>query len=221
MTKRATKAEAKDKRIRELTEFSKTLTEYSLAPEMDEDARALYWIGPWDHKVYQKDEKGRYIKNESGNGVFIVERDQMPAIQMYLAAFEYSPRALERKRNGFFAAGAHRSLGFIEDRKLLTSRYVTRNWHWKLHGWTVNLHILKNAERFGFEAMEVNGKLYSVAHLLTGPEVKRKDSGGYELNLLLVDPENKPRDLLAASDPPEVAIENLSTTPAITTRSRG
>jgi hypothetical protein len=51
MAKRATRAEAKAKRFRELTEFSKTLTEFTLKPEMDDDARALYWVGPWDRKI--------------------------------------------------------------------------------------------------------------------------------------------------------------------------
>ena len=99
MAKRATKAEAKEKRVRELTEFSKEITEYTLAPEMDEDAQALYWIGPWDRKVYQKDDKGKWKKSESGDLEFVMERDPMSAIQMYLAAFSYSPRALDRLGN--------------------------------------------------------------------------------------------------------------------------
>jgi hypothetical protein len=82
MAKRATKAEVKEKRVRELIEFSKKITEYTLAPEMDEDAHALYWIGPWDRKVYQKDAKGKWKKNDSGELEFAVQRDPMPAIQM-------------------------------------------------------------------------------------------------------------------------------------------
>ncbi len=201
MAKRATNAEAKEKRVCELTEFSKEITEYTLAPEMDEDAHALYWIGPWDRKVYQKDDKGKWKKSESGDLEFVMERDPMSAIQMYLAAFSYSPRALDRLRNGFFAAGAHRGMGFLEDKKLLTTRDFSRNWHRRLRGWTVNLHILQNAERFGFESVDINGKLYSVEYLLKCPPVPRKESGGYEKNLLLVDPENLPRDPLAPSDP--------------------
>ena len=60
-----TRAEARNKRIRDLTEVSKAVKEYTLSPEMDEDARALYWVGPWDHKRYVKDEKGKY--NLSGH----------------------------------------------------------------------------------------------------------------------------------------------------------
>jgi hypothetical protein len=201
MAKRATKTEAKEKRVRELTQFSKEITEHTLAPEMDEDAHALYWIGPWDRKVYQKDEKGKWKKVASGDLEFVMERDPMPAIQMYLAAFKYSPRALDRLRNGFFAAGAHRGMGFLEDRKLLTSRDFSRNWHRRLKGWTVNVHILQNSERFGFDAMNINGKIYSVEYLLNCPPVPRRESGGFEKNLLLVDLENLPRDPLAASDP--------------------
>jgi len=194
MRKRATRAEARDKRVRELGGFKTSVTEYMLAPEMDEDARALYWIGPWDFKRFLKDEKGKYIKDDSGNNKFELEREPQPAIHIYLAGFQFSPRALNRIQMGLFAAGAHRCLGYLDDKKLLTSRWVERNWHPRLHGWTVNLHILQNAERFGFEAIEVNGKLYSVENLLTCPEVSRKDSGGYEKNLLLIDPENKPSD---------------------------
>lgn len=191
-----TRAEALKKRIRELDRFSEGVRDYTLAPEMDADARALYWVGPWDHRRYVKDEKGKYKKDDSGNPEIVIERDPMPAIHIYLAAFQFSPRARFMHRSGFHVAGAHRCLGFLDDKTLLTSREYERNWHPRLHGWTVNLHILQNAARFGFEAMDVNGKLYSVEYLLTCPPVPRKDSGGYERNLLLVDPENKPKDPL-------------------------
>jgi hypothetical protein len=194
-----TRAEARKKRIRELNEVAKAVKEYTLLPEMDEEARALYWVGPWDRKRYLKDEKGKYKKDESGNPEIVVERDPMPAIHIHLGAFQFSPRALFLRGSGFHVAGPHRCLGFLEDKKLLTSREYERNWHPRLHGWTVNLHILQNAERFGFEAIEVNGKLYSVEYLLTCPAVPRKESGGYEKNLLLVDPDNKPRDPLSPS----------------------
>jgi hypothetical protein len=121
----------------------------------------------------------------------------MPAIHIHLGAFRYSPRALFKLSSGLHVAGPHRCLGYLEDTKLLTSRVYERNWHPRLQGRTVNLHILKSAGRFGFEAMEINGKLYSVEYLLTGPEVSRRDSGGYEKNLLLIDPHNKPKDELS------------------------
>jgi hypothetical protein len=194
-----TRAEARAKRVRELNEVAKAVKEYSLPPEMDEDARALYWVGPWDFKRYVKDEKGKYKKDESGNAVTVIERDPLPAIHIHLGAFQLSPRASSRLNSGLHVAGPHRCLGYLEDKKLLTTRVYERNWHPRLHGWTVNLHILQNAERFGFEAMEVNGKLYSVEYLLTCPEVSRRDSGGYEKNLLLVDPGNKLKDPLAFS----------------------
>jgi hypothetical protein len=192
-----TRAEARNRRIHELTLVAKAVKEYTLPPEMDEDARALYWVGPWDHRRYVKDEKGSYRRDESGNAEVVIERDPMPAVHIHLGAFKFSPRALSRSRSGLHIAGPHRCLGFLENMKLLTSREYERNWHPRLHGWTVNLHILRNAERFGFEAIDVNGKLYSVEYLLTCPEVARKDSGGYERNLLLVDPENKPKDPLS------------------------
>jgi hypothetical protein len=201
---RRTPAEAQKDRARELTEFAREVKEYDLTPEMDVDARALYWVGPWDHKRFVQDEKGKYKKDEAGNSEFIIERDALPAIHIYLAEFRLSPHALRFSRWGFWVAGAHRCLGYLEDKKLLTSRVYRRNWHPKLHGWTVNLHILRNAERFGFEAMELNDKLYTVDYLLTCPPVARKDSGGYEQNLLLIDPDNKPVDpLLASTDPDE------------------
>lgn len=192
-----TRVEAQNKRIHELTAVAKAVKEYTLPPEMDEDARALYWVGPWDHERYVKDEKGRYKKDASGNPETVNERDPMAAIHIFLAGFQFSPRALSRRGSGLRVAGRHRCLGFLEDNKLLTSRDFERNWHPRLNGWTVNLHILQNAERFGFEAMDVNGKLYSVEYLLTCPEVSRRESGGYEKNLLLVDPENKRRNPLS------------------------
>lgn len=187
---------AREKRIRELTRISNELKEFTLAPEMDEDARALYWVGPWDYKRWVKDEKGKYKKDDSGENYFVWERDPMPAIHIHLGAFRPRPSVLQ-------IAGAHRCLGFLEDKKVLTSRYANRNWHRKLHGYTVNVHILQNAERFGFEEIDINGKSYSVKYLLTCPRVPRKDSGGYENNLLLVDPENLPNDQFAPSRPEE------------------
>jgi hypothetical protein len=159
---------------------------------MDGDARALYWVGPWDHERFVTDYKGKYKKDESGESVFVMERDALPAIQIYLAAFKLSDRALRMSYWGFHVARAHRCVGFLEDNQLLTSREYARHWHRKLQGWTVNLHILKNPRRFGFEAIEFNGKSYPVEYLLTCPPVRRRDSGGYEQNLLLVDPDNKP-----------------------------
>lgn len=188
-----TRAEARARRIGELQGVAAAVKEYTLPPEMDLDARALYWVGPWDYKRYVKDEKGRCKKDDTGSPVTVIERDTMPAIHIYLAAFKPSRRALFLYRSGFRIAGAHRCLGFLEDGKLSTSRVYERNWHPRLNGWTVNLHILQNAERFGFGRIEINGKIYAVEYLLTCPEVARKDSGGYEKNLLLIDPENKPQ----------------------------
>jgi hypothetical protein len=192
-----TRAEARAKRERELREVAKAVKEYTLPPEMDEDARALYWVGPWDYRRYVKDEKGRYKKDDKGNPAIKIERDPMPAIHIHLGAFKSTPRALFRRRSGLHVAGPHRCLGFLEAKKLLTTRVYQRNWHPRLHGWTVNLHILRNANRFGFDAMEINGKSYTVECLLTCPEVPRKESGGYEKNLLLVDPENEPKQTIS------------------------
>jgi len=197
-----TRAEAKNKRILELTKVAKRVTEYTLAPEMDEDARGLYWIGPWDFKRWAKDEKGKYKKDDSGDHYQESVRDPLPAIHIHLGAFKPRPSVLR-------IAPAHRCLGYLEDKKLLTTRFAHRNWHKKLGGYTVNLHILQNAERFGFDEVDINGKSYSVQYLMTCPPVPRKDSGGYENNLLLIDPDNKPRDLLADLDPDEIPVENL------------
>jgi hypothetical protein len=198
-----TRAEAKSRRILELTNIAKRVTEYTLAPEMDDDARGLYWIGPWDFKRWARDEKGNYKKDESGDNYQESVRDPLPAIHIHLGAFRPRPSALK-------IAPAHRCIGYLEERKLLTTRFAHRNWHKKLGGYTVNLHILQNAQRFGFDEVEINGKSYAVEYLLTCPPVPRSESGGYENNLLLVDPDNKPRDPLATSDMDEIGIESLS-----------
>jgi hypothetical protein len=43
---RRTKAEVLESRVRELTGIANTVKGHTLAPEMDADARALYWVGP-------------------------------------------------------------------------------------------------------------------------------------------------------------------------------
>ena len=60
-----TRADARAKRIAELQRIAEDVKRrkvFTLAPELDADARALYWIEPWDHKRYIKDEKGRWKK---------------------------------------------------------------------------------------------------------------------------------------------------------------
>lgn len=196
-----TRAEAKNKRIIELTSVAKRVTEFTVAPEMDEDARALYWVGPWDFKRWAKDEKGEYKKDDAGEHYQEWVRDPLPAIHIHLGAFKPRPSVLR-------IAPAHRCIGYLEDRKLLTTRLVHRNWHKRLRGYTVNLHILQNANRFGFDEVDINGKLYSVEYLLTCPPVPRRESGGYENNLLLIDPDNRP-DPLMVSGSLDIAVENL------------
>ena len=110
-----TRAEAKNKRILELTNIAKRVTEYTLAPEMDEDARGLYWIGPWDFKRWARDEKGNYKKDDSGDHYHESVRDPLPAIHIHLGAFKPRPSALK-------IAPAHRCIGYLEDRKLLFDR---------------------------------------------------------------------------------------------------
>lgn len=94
-------------------------------------------------------------------------------------------------RSGMHVAGPHRCLGMLDGKTLTTSREYGRNWHRKLSGWTVNLHVLQHANRYGFEEVEINGKKYSVEYLLTCPIVERQHSDGYEQNVLVIDPENK------------------------------
>ena len=87
---------------------------------------------------------------------------------------------------GFHVAGPHRCIGFLEDGILSTFREYGRNWHKKLRGWTVNLHILQEPDRFRFKKVEINGKIYDIERLLECPLVPRKESGGYELNVLFL-----------------------------------
>lgn len=187
-----TQAKALAKRTTELNRIAKEVLhrkQFTLAPELDDEARALYWLEPWDHKRYLKDEKSRWKKD--GNREPIPETpDLRPAIQMYLASFSPSPRAIERWKRGGHITGPHRRIGFLEEGTLFTYREYVRNWHMKLQGWTVNLHILKYADRFGFKDVDINGRVYSVERLLKCPVVPRKESGRYEVNVLLKDPDN-------------------------------
>ena len=170
-------------------------------PELDADARALYWIEPWDQRRYVKDANGKWKKDANGNMVVEVTRDPRLAIHIHLGSFRRSPRALELLRWGFHVAGPHRCIGFLEGGTLSTYREYVRNWHKTLQGWTVNLHILQNSERFGFKDVEINGKTYEVERLLKCPLVPRKESGGYEVNVLLKDPDNVYRDPLDTREP--------------------
>jgi hypothetical protein len=188
-----TQAQARAKRTAELQTIAdavKSRREFTLAPELDADARALYWIEPWDQRRYVKDEKGKWKKDADGNAVVEVIRDPRLAIHIHLGSFRLSPRGLELRWWGFHVTGPHRCIGFLESGTLSTYREYVRNWHKTLQGWTVNLHILENSERFGFTEVEINGKVYPVERLLKCPLVSRKDSGGYEVNVLLRDPQN-------------------------------
>lgn len=194
-----TRAQARIKRTVELQAVAdavKRRQEFTLDPELDADARALYWIEPWDQRRYVKDENGEWKKDADGETVTETVRDPRPAIHIHLGSFRLSPRALERSRWGFHVAGPHRCIGFLENGTLSTYREYVRNWHKKLHGWTVNLHILQHSDRFSFNEVEINGKVYGVERLLKCPLVPRKESGGYEVNVLLKDRDNVYRDPL-------------------------
>jgi hypothetical protein len=183
---------AQKKRESILTHIEKEVKkDYGVESQLDSDARALYWVAPWNHRRYLKDEKGKWKKDKSGDTEFVVEKSPLPAIHMYVANWRLFGTSLLMARSGMHVTGPHRCLGMIDGKTLVTSREYGRNWHRKLGGWTVNLHILRYAKQYGLEDVELNGKKYTVEHLLTCPLVERKHSGGYEQNVLVIDPENR------------------------------
>src|SRR5271156_94902 len=144
-----TQAQARAKRTAELQSVAddvKRRRQFTLTPELDADARALYWIEPWDDRRYVEVEKGEWKKDASGNVATEVPHDSQLAIHIHLASFSFSPRQLERWKRGLRVAGPHRCIGFLENGTLSTYREYVRNWHKTLQGWTVNLHILQNSE---------------------------------------------------------------------------
>ena len=117
------------------------------------------------------------------------------ALNLYLTDY---PPISERMRFAIrnmlrFPPRRDRVLGFVNKGVLETYRDQKWHFHRKLGGLTFNLHILKNANSYGFSQVEIERadeqagrerRLVSVSELLKCPRVLRKDSGGYEEQVL-------------------------------------
>jgi|SRR5579862_3722842 len=168
VTKEQKVKSAQDRRERCLQLVVELDEKKQISAQPDDEYRAVYWT--------VDDQKGWAIHLYLTDPPALSERMRF-AIRNYLRQ----------------APSQHRILGFVENGVLATYRDQKWHFHPKLEGLTFNLHILRNANTYGFSTVEIERadekagrerRLVSVSELLDCPRVPRKSSGGYEEQVL-------------------------------------
>ena len=166
--KRRTREESLARRRETLTNYVKSNCP-EVAFDLDEEAYGAYGVGHFLWGGPTKDP----VSGEA--------RYKIDVADALILILHFYPRTGLR----------HRMLGVIQDRILHAHRddesKVSLHWHPKLDCYTIARWPIVNAARYGFDAIEINGRApISVGEIMEWPEVPAKLRGGYERQLQLI-----------------------------------